>query len=182
MAIRIHRKCVHRHDFLTANGAVAKIAVHIPGSMKEPHMANPMPEAPNRPRSGLRSLKDNRWPNAPIPSPLSSFVGREREIEAVVDLFKHESRRLVTLSGPAGVGKTRLAIRVALELASGFADGVACVSLAPVADPGLVELVMAQALGGQKVGGRSDSEGPSDTDQATLHDLLTRLNERDTGN
>ena len=64
-----------------------------------------------------------------MPAPLTSFVGREREVAAIVDLLRDRSVRLVTLTGPGGVGKTRLALRVAEELAADFADGVAFVPL-----------------------------------------------------
>jgi predicted ATPase len=70
--------------------------------------------------------------------PLTSFVGREGEVAAVSELLRQEAVRLVTLTGPGGAGKTRLALRVADELASEFPDGVIFVSLATLSDAAFV--------------------------------------------
>src|SRR5688572_28706810 len=72
---------------------------------------------------------------AELPISLTSFVGREHEVAAVSELVLRPDVRLVTLTGLGGVGKTRLALQVAEEVASGFADGVALVDLAPVRYP-----------------------------------------------
>lgn len=84
---------------------------------------------------------------AHLPTPLTSFVGREHDIAGVCALLQRDSARLVTLTGPGGVGKTRLALRVAQELQPAFEDGVAFVSLAAVTDPDLVCGMIAHALG-----------------------------------
>ena len=65
-------------------------------------------------------------PDIPVhlPIPLTSFVGREREVAEVVALLRRPGVRLIALTGPGGVGKTRLAIRVAVEIADAFPDGV----------------------------------------------------------
>jgi class 3 adenylate cyclase len=74
--------------------------------------------------------------NLPIqPTP---FIGREKEVDAVGQVLLRQEARLVTLTGPGGVGKTRLGLQVAAELAEHFADGTWFVSLAPISDPGLV--------------------------------------------
>ena len=75
------------------------------------------PTAPSRSRSRL-GAQIRPWP--PLPTPLTSFVGREREVEGVCALLRRDGVRLVTLTGPGGVGKTRLALRVAEELAGGL--------------------------------------------------------------
>ena len=79
-----------------------------------------------------------------LPVELTSFVGRREETAEVVRLLS--GTRLVTMTGTAGVGKTRLALRVAARLSRGFRDGVRLVELAPVADPALVAYAVAQAL------------------------------------
>jgi predicted ATPase/DNA-binding CsgD family transcriptional regulator len=86
-----------------------------------------------------------QWVGDP-PRALTSLVGRRREATAVRALLLRPSVRLITLSGPAGVGKTRLAIHVASELDGGF-DEMAFVGLAPIRDPALVAPTIARALG-----------------------------------
>src|SRR6266567_3641427 len=86
--------------------------------------------------------------------PLSSFIGRERELADVKRLLA--DTRLLTLTGPGGVGKTRLAIEVSRELNSGetFADGVWFAGLAPLADAALLPQTTAAALGVHEEAGR----------------------------
>ncbi len=88
--------------------------------------------------------------NTNLPVPLSSFVGREHEVTHVVSLIRDETARLVTLAGPGGTGKTRLALEAAGELVSEFGAGVFWVGLAPVRDPGLVVDTIAQTLGAKQ--------------------------------
>jgi predicted ATPase len=83
---------------------------------------------------------------APLPVPRSSLIDREQELALVQDLLQRADVGLVTLTGPGGVGKTRLAIQVAVELASQFADGAAFVGLSSLRDPELLEPTVAQAL------------------------------------
>jgi predicted ATPase len=80
-----------------------------------------------------------------FPAVLTSFVGREQEVRAVAGLL--EGYRLVTVTGPGGVGKTRLAGEVAGQVAVRFADGVWLAELAPVRDPARVVGAVAVALG-----------------------------------
>ncbi len=95
---------------------------------------------------------------APLPVPRSPLIDREQEVALVRDLLQREDVGLVTLTGTGGVGKTRLAIQVAADLASLFADGVAFVSLASLKDPELVELTVARALGVSEADGQSIGE------------------------
>src|SRR5260370_6096085 len=83
---------------------------------------------------------------APLPMLRSPLIDREQELALVRDLLQGTDVGLVTLTGPGGVGKPRLAIQVAPALASRFADGAAFVSLASLTDPQLVELTVARAL------------------------------------
>ena len=84
--------------------------------------------------------------NTNLPVALSSFVGREREVREVVSLVRQEAARLVTLAGPGGTGKTRLALEAAGELVSDFGAGVFWIGLAPIRDPALVLASIAQTL------------------------------------
>jgi predicted ATPase/DNA-binding NarL/FixJ family response regulator/DNA-binding XRE family transcriptional regulator len=81
-----------------------------------------------------------------LPIPLGSFVGREKEQAEVLSLLYQQRTRLVTLTGPGGVGKTRLALQVASQVGDQFDEGVVFISLAPVADPALVVSAIADAL------------------------------------
>jgi class 3 adenylate cyclase len=80
-----------------------------------------------------------------LPGQVTSFVGRQAEVAELVGVVG--AHRLVTLTGPGGVGKTRLALQVAAELAGAFGDGVWLVELAPVGDPGAAADALATALG-----------------------------------
>jgi predicted ATPase/DNA-binding CsgD family transcriptional regulator len=82
-----------------------------------------------------------------VPVPFTTFVGREREVAQLIDLLRTEGVRLVTLTGPGGTGKTRLAWRAAQVLGPEYADGVAFVDLTPVRDPDLVAPSVARVLG-----------------------------------
>ena len=89
----------------------------------------------------LKSLDQTNLPVQPTP-----FVGRERELAEVLALL--DSHRLVTLTGPGGAGKTRLALQAAAESVEQFGDGVWFVSLAAVRDPQLIAPTIAQVVGG----------------------------------
>jgi predicted ATPase/transcriptional regulator with XRE-family HTH domain len=84
---------------------------------------------------------------AELPVPLTPLVGREQAARDIVQLLRDGHARLLTLTGPGGIGKTRLAQRVAGDLAEAFPEGVIFVPLASVANPDLVLPTIAQALG-----------------------------------
>jgi len=87
--------------------------------------------------------------NTNLPRPASSFVGRDSEVEEVVELVRGGAR-FATLTGPGGSGKTRLAIESAAELLADFKAGVLWISLAALHDPTLVVETIAQTLGAKE--------------------------------
>ena len=92
------------------------------------------------------STASSKRPLHNIPSPSTSFIGREQEVSAACNLLRRAEVRLLTLIGAAGVGKTRLALQVAEALAEQFADGASFVALDQVSDADGVVPAIAQAL------------------------------------
>lgn len=90
-----------------------------------------------------------------LPLPLTTFVGRERELEAVAALLDLPETRLLTLTGPGGIGKTRLALAAAAQVAGAFPDGQMFVPLAPVTDPAQVGPAIAAVASVREAEGRS---------------------------
>ncbi|GHO56247.1 ATP-binding protein [Ktedonobacter robiniae] len=97
-----------------------------------------------------------------LPVPPTQLVGREQEIARVTMLFQGNRTRLLTLVGPAGVGKTHLALEIAHRLRSDYKDGVVFVSLAATSDAPLVPSLVAQALKLQESAGPSPSQQVAD--------------------
>ena len=100
-----------------------------------------------------------------MPKPLTSFIGRERELAQAKRLLRDSY--LVTLTGPGGSGKTRLCIALAAAVADDYPDGVYFVPLAPVRDPGLVPSTIAQSIGLQDA-----------RDRPLMEHLVSQLRER----
>jgi predicted ATPase/DNA-binding CsgD family transcriptional regulator len=94
--------------------------------------------------------KQGLWPEQAahrhLPAELTPLIGREQEVDWLCDLLTRPEVRLLTLLGPGGVGKTRLALAVATHMQPHFSDGVHFVPLAMIRDPGLVVPTLAQAL------------------------------------
>ena len=82
-----------------------------------------------------------------LPVPATPFLGRERELQEVVELLSADGARLLTLTGPGGTGKTRLGLQAAGLASDAYPDGVYWVPLAPIRDPTLVLATAAQILG-----------------------------------
>ena len=101
-------------------------------------------------------------PTTNLPHALTSFIGRETELGNLMALLQRKTVRLVTLMGPGGVGKTRLALQAAGQQ-SGFRDGVYFVNLAPIADPSLAPHALISGLD------LRDSAGRQPLDAATDH-------------
>jgi predicted ATPase len=103
-----------------------------------------------------------------VPVHLTSFVGRQGEIEATRDLLRRRGARLVTLTGPGGAGKSRLATQVASALASDLQAGARYVELAPVASPDDMVPAIARALGATRPDG-----------SARLPDIVAAIHDRE---
>ena len=103
----------------------------------------------------LATLENRPTNLPPQPTPL---IGRERELAEVVELLRSPDVRMLTVTGPGGAGKTRLALQAAADLLDDFDDGVFFIGLAGIVDPSLVVPTIAQALAVKEVGGLSLEE------------------------
>lgn len=121
-------------------------------------MANPaQSEVPLSPVP-LRPASSASHPLPPLPTPLTALLGREREVAAVQDLLHRDDVHLVTLTGPGGVGKSRVAIRAASALDAAFPDGIVLIRLAPLTNPEAVLSTIASVLGVRELGERTTLE------------------------
>jgi predicted ATPase/DNA-binding CsgD family transcriptional regulator len=119
-------------------------------------------------REGMNWLATER---AHLPRVTTSLVGRERERMAIAELLNQPETRLVTLTGPGGVGKTRLAIQCGYDLGDQFPDGVVFVGLSALDDASNVPAAIASALGVSSSGVRPELEQLADA-LATRRALL----------
>jgi predicted ATPase len=93
-----------------------------------------------------------------LPAQRTGFVGREKEVAAAKELLLRQGVRLVTVTGPGGIGKTRLAVQVASSLVETFPGGTHFVPLSSLSDPGLIPSAIVQTLGIREAGGQSPLE------------------------
>jgi predicted ATPase/DNA-binding winged helix-turn-helix (wHTH) protein len=97
-------------------------------------------------------------PSSSLPVQRTGFLGREKEVAAAEQLLLRPDVSLVTITGPGGIGKTRLAVQLASRLAEHFSGGTYFVSLSSLSDPGLLASVIVQALGIREAGTQSPME------------------------
>jgi predicted ATPase/serine/threonine protein kinase len=140
-------------------------------------VANPVPVMPNsrpagniftrylarelaaiRERFSEKPVKRVEARSANLPVQRTGFVGREKETAALKELLLRQNVRLVTVTGPGGIGKTRLVVQVAIGLGERFPGGVYFVPLSSLSDPGLIASMIVQTLGIREAGGQSALE------------------------
>ena len=124
-------------------------------------MADNIAEFPHQ--NTLRRVPSPRERAFPrLPNQLSSFIGRDAEIAQIAAVLQQGQSRVVTITGPGGAGKTRLALKVADRLAPAYRDGAVFVELAAIWQPELLLPTVAHVLGLGEGGDRSASEMLSD--------------------
>lgn len=104
-----------------------------------------------------------------LPIQLTPFVGRDKEIAAVKEISLRQDVPLITITGPGGVGKTRLGLKVAEELVDQFPGGIYFVPLGAVSDPRLVGPLIAQTLGVRATGGQGSLDALKEHLRSSIH-------------
>jgi DNA-binding CsgD family transcriptional regulator len=122
--------------------SVRTVESHVSSLLRKLHL----PDRRALARHAAEVARAERSRSAPaLPAPLTAFIGRVRERGELAEAVR--AHRLVTVTGPGGVGKTRLALAVAADMAGEFADGVWFVDLVPVTEPDRVGAAVAAAVG-----------------------------------
>jgi predicted ATPase/class 3 adenylate cyclase len=138
-------------DALPAGMTLRGLGTHRLKDLSEPEqvfqLLHPRLPADFPPLRSLSTVLNN------LPAQTTSMVGREQELAALHEQLLRPEIRLVTIFGPGGVGKTRLALQVAADVLDAFDDGVFFVNLAPIRNPQLVAATIAQALDARETGG-----------------------------
>jgi predicted ATPase/transcriptional regulator with XRE-family HTH domain len=133
---------------------VALLASALNLSVEERHLL----ESSTRRKRGYRTARLTEEGQTVFPEPPTPLVGRERDVLEVVHRLRHEGARLLTLTGPGGVGKTRVVIAVARAMQEDCPDGTTFVSLAPLRDARLIASTLVACLKLSAASGRSDED------------------------
>lgn len=143
---------VEEHNLAVQIGAIRRVLAQAGGE----HRIETLARRGYRFVGPVKELTDE-WPaesnsqRSNLPAPLTSFIGRERELVEIKRLLL--SKRLVTVTGAGGIGKTRFALQAAAEVVDAYRDGVWLTELASIRDPALVPTTLAHVLGVQERAG-----------------------------
>jgi predicted ATPase/predicted Ser/Thr protein kinase len=128
-----------------------------------------------RDRFSAKPFKSVELRPTKLPVQTTGFIGRDKEIAAAKELLLRKDVRLLTVTGPGGMGKTRLAVQLASALAEVFPAGIVFVSLSPVSDPALIASAIVQTLGIPEARGQSPPEILKEHLRNTLQPMLLLL-------
>lgn len=160
--------------FSSCGELVAAARAALGYGLATPTAARPVPTAAVAAAPVREPLASN------LPMPATPLVGREREVATITELLAGDDIRLLTITGPGGAGKTRLAIEAGGALETAFADGVFFVALAAIGDAGLVPAALAEVLGVREealLDTHAEGDGAGDPTAALIRRLQQRLSD-----